>query len=389
MGCTLSFRLKAALSVAVLLALPARAGEPAPAPPVEAAAIPVVMLTDLGSGQVLLARNPDRRFAPASITKVMTVYTAFGLIRRGDLDLRRSVEVEPATAREWNGKGTSLYLEGGQRVPVELLLRAITTVSANDASVVLASSSAGSVPAWSDLMNANARALGMTGSRFATPNGWPDKGATYVTARDLTRLADALTGQYAVEYRRFFGQKQLTFNGRTQQNKDPAIGLVSGADGIKTGHTNEAGFNYLGSAERQGRRLVMVVGGARSEAERAAASRALLEWGFSAWRARPLFDLRSVVGSARVQNGNARHVALKPQRPVHAVFPGEANGPVLLRIVYRGPLVAPIAKGAQVAELEIRSGGLPPGRVPLVAAESVGEAGPLDRLINGLAGLFS
>ena len=373
----------------LLLALPARAGEPAPAPPAQVAPIPVVMLTDLGSGQVLYAREPDRRFAPASVTKVMTAYTAFGLMRAGRLQPNKTVTVDPAIAREWSGKGTSLHLESGQQVTVETLLRAITTVSANDAAVVLATSSAGSVPAWSDWMNANARALGMTGSHFGTPNGWPDKGATHVTARDLTRLASALLARYSTEYRSFFGQKRLTYNGRTQENKDPAIGVVAGADGIKTGYTNEAGYNYLGSAERDGRRLVMVIAGARSEEQRAAASRALLEWGFAEWQPRLLFERGVVVGEAKVQNGDARHVPLKAGRNIAAMFPKGQAGPISLRIVYRGPLLAPIAKGTQVAELEVISAGLPPGRVPLYAGKSIGEAGPFDRLVNGLMGLFS
>ncbi len=347
------------------------------------------MLTDLGSGQVLYARDPDRRFAPASVTKVMTAYTAFGLMRRGNLRPQSLVTVDPSIAQEWKGKGTSLYLEGGQQVPIDTLLRAITTVSANDAAVVLATSSAGSVPAWADWMNANARALRMSGSHFGTPNGWPDKGVTYVTARDLTRLASALLARYPTEYRTYFGQKQLAYNGRTQENKDPAIGVVSGADGIKTGHTNEAGYNYLGSAERGGRRLVMVIAGAQSEEQRAAASRALLEWGFAAWQARPLFATGAVVGEARVQNGDAREVPLCAGREIAAMFPKGQSGPIALRIVYRGPLVAPIAKGAQVAELEVSSAGLPPGRVPLYAARSIGEAGPIDRLVNGLMELFA
>lgn len=358
-------------------------------PPAEVAPIPVVMLTDLGSGQALFARDHDRRFAPASVTKVMTAYTAFGLMRQGKLRPQAMVTVDPAISQEWKGKGTSLFLEGGEQVSVDTLLHAITTVSANDAAIVLATSSAGSVPAWADWMNANARALGMTGSHFGTPNGWPDKGATYVTASDLTRLASTLLARYPAEYRTFFGHKQLTFHGRTQENKDPAIGVVPGADGIKTGHTDEAGFNYLGSAERDGRRLVMVIAGARTEEERAKASRALLKWGFAAWQPRPLFAKDAVVGEARVQNGEARSVPLAAGRNIAALFPKGQAGPVTLRIVYRGPLVAPITKGAQVAELEITSAGLAPGRVPLYAGKSVGEAGPIDRLINGIMGVFS
>ena len=190
-------------------------------------------------------------------------------------------------------------------------------------------------------------------------------------------------------YHRYFGQKQLTWNGRTQLNKDPVTGIVAGADGIKTGHTAEAGYNFLGSAERQGRRLVMVLAGARSEAERADAARALLEWGFSDWSVRQLFASEAIVGHARVQEGKSRQVALRTDRMVSATLPRGASGPVVLRVTYRGPLRAPIGRGAHVADLEIGYGGGERGTVPLFAAEAVGTAGPFDRLVNGLIGLFS
>ena len=235
----------------------------APAPPEGAAAIPVALLVDLGSGRTLYARKPDQRFLPASMTKAMTAYTAFGLIGRGKLSAEQSFTASEATARQWRGQGTSLFLTAGSSTPADVLLRGITTVSANDAAIVLAEGYAGSVPAWTALMNAEARELGMINSYFATPNGWPDAGATYVSARDLVTLGGAMVGRYPELYHRYFGQKQLTWNGRTQLNKDPVTGIVAGADGIKTGHTAEAGYNFLGSAERDGRRLVMVVAGAQ------------------------------------------------------------------------------------------------------------------------------
>lgn len=377
-----------------MLASPGSAGSPSeagvlPAPPQAIAAIPVSLLVDQGSGQALHARQPDLRFVPASMTKVMTVYVAFELIARGKLDPARSFTVRPETAAAWVGKGSSMNLRSGESVPLDALLHGITTVSANDASVVLAEGAAGSVAGWSALMNGAAAQLHMTNSHFATPNGWPDNGATYVSARDLVRLGDALITRHPELYHRYFGRRQFTWNGITQQNHDPTSGIIPGADGIKTGHTDEAGYNFLGSAQRGNRRLLMVIGGANSNVERMAASRALLEWGYTAWQDRPLFAPGALVGEARVQGGDARHVGLLAPHTISATLPRAAGKVTGLRIVYQGPLRAPLAKGTQVAELEIRVEGLPPSRVPLVSAQAVGKAGPLDRLRNGLMSLFS
>lgn len=378
------------LAVLLALALPAgqAAGTP-PTPPPEVANVPVGLLVDVNSGRTLYSREPDRRFLPASTAKVMTASVAFGEIAKGRLATDRQFTVRESTAREWNGRGTSLYLKGGATLDTDTLLHGIATVSANDAAIVLAEGYAGDVPRWCAMMNAEARRLGMANSHFGTPNGWPDGGATYVSARDLVTLGEAMILRYPALYHRYFGQKRMTWDGVTQESHDPTVGVVRGADGIKTGHTNEAGYNFLGSAERDGRRLIMVVAGAHSEDERAAASRALLEWGFSEWQSRALFASGKPIAEARVQEGNARSVPLVADRPVAAVMPKGEGGAIALRLSYRGPLVAPIAKGARIAELEIRAGEGPPSRLPLYAAAAVGKAGPLDRLVNGIIGLVS
>lgn len=359
-----------------------------PAPPGQIEAIPVSLLVDLGSGQVLHERSPDLRFVPASMTKVMTAYVAFELIAQGDLLPEQHFIVSPETAAKWNGKGTSMYLRGGESVSVDMLLHGIATASANDASIVLAEGFAGDVRTWTGLMNAQARRLGMEDSHFNTPNGWPDGGKTYVSAADLVKLARALITRHPALYRRYFGQKRMEWHHVTLQSHDPTVGVVAGADGIKTGYTREAGYNFLGSAERRGRRLVMVIGGARSDAQRSEASRSLLEWGFSAWRVRPLFAARAPIGSARVQGGNLRHVPLVSKAPVYASIPADSDEPISLKMHYDGPLVAPIAAGTEVGRLEIRVGSREPGYVPLYAQRGVGEAGPLDRLWNGLMNLI-
>jgi D-alanyl-D-alanine carboxypeptidase (penicillin-binding protein 5/6) len=254
--------------------------------------------------------------------------------------------------------------------------------------MVFAEGFGGSVPAFAGMMNAEAQRLGMKDSTFASPNGWPDGGLTIVSARDLVTLASAMIRRHPQLYHTYFGQKAMTYNGITQYSHDPVTGVVPGADGIKTGHTAEAGFTFLGSAERGGRRLVMVLGGAWTEEQRTQAARDLLEWGFTQWRARQLFSAGATVVEAQVQQGDAPAVPLVTERPVFAAMPAGTSQPVRLTVRYSGPLVAPIAKGTEVGELEIDVLGQTPSRIPLYAGAAVDRADALDRLRNGVTGLL-
>lgn len=377
-------RVRRWIGLAAVLAIHTIAHARIPAPPEEIAGVPVAMLTDIGTGQILHARRSDIPFPPASMTKTMTAYVAFEEIAAGRLKLSQEFVVRPETAREWSGRGTSMYLSASERVSADALLRGIMTASANDASVVLAEGHAGSVPAWLSMMNATARRLGMTRSRFGTPSGWPDGGKTMVSARDLVMLAQAMIGRYPEQYDRYAGKKTMLWNGRTLTSHDPVTGIVAGADGIKTGHTREAGYTFLGSAKRGNRRVVMVLAGAETDAQRESASRAYLEWAFSAWKERPLFNRGMTIATAQVQGGTARSVPLIADREVYAVVPAAGKTPVSLRVIYRGPIVAPVAKGARVAHLEIAVDGMEPGRIPLYAHAAVDVAGPMDRVWNGL-----
>ncbi|MFT4026278.1 MAG: D-alanyl-D-alanine carboxypeptidase family protein [Novosphingobium sp.] len=357
-----------------------------PAAPSAVSGVPVYLAVDLQAHQILAEHNIDRVFLPASMTKVMTVFVAFELMSQGKLAPDLHLVVDPRTAATWSSRGTGMRLKAGEQVSVDMLLHGITTVSANDASVVLAEGAAGSVENWTALMNAEARKLGMSRSRFATPNGWPDGGATHVSAADLIRLGSVMVERHPELYRRYFGKKSLAWNGVTQQNHDPTVGVVPGADGIKTGHTRESGYSFLGTALRGDRRVMIVIGGASSEAQRAEAARTLIEWSFAAWEARPLFRKGAVVGEAQVQGGNLRKLQLVAPIGAGVAIPAGTKPHVTTTIRYRGPLIAPIAKGAEVAWLEIAVSGKPVSRVPLAAATEVGKAGPLDRLANGLAG---
>ncbi|HWU02509.1 MAG TPA: D-alanyl-D-alanine carboxypeptidase family protein [Novosphingobium sp.] len=366
---------------------PVPAGEPAPPP--EVAAAPIAMLVDLESGRVLYARDADRSFLPASVTKTMTAFVAFELMAQGKLSPDRQIRVSDEAWKEWHTKGSRMFLERASTPTVDQLLMGILNVSANDGAVVLAEGVGGSVPGWVAMMNACARRLGMTESHFGTPNGWMDKGHTFVSARDMVKLATAMLTRYPQYYHRYVGRPGLTWNGITQANHDPTLGIVPGADGIKTGFTGEAHYNFLGSAERDGRRLVMVLASVPTPRERTQAARALLEWGFKAWSGQTLVHAGAPLGEARVQGGVAPRVALVAPRAYGATVPRGTSEPVTMRIVYRGPLMAPIAKGTPVAELEIRVGNSVPSRMPLLAGADVPQGGTMDRLRTGLARLFA
>ena len=282
-----------------------------------------------------------------------------------------------------------MFLQTGQSVPVDQLLRGITTVSANDACIALAIDTAGSLDAWLAMMNEAARDLGMDDSHFGSPNGYPDGGMTYTSARDLARLADAMIRRHPKLYAEYFGHHGLSFNGIVQENHDPVTGHVEGADGIKTGYTREAGYNFLGSAARNGRRLVMVAAAVDTGRERERLSREYLEWGFSAFDSRMLFNAGQTMAYAKVQDGSQRFVGLRPVKPV--ALDSLKGNPVTpqVRVIYRGPLPAPLRQGQIVAELEVTGEGIIPFRVPLAAAETVTRANAFERLFNGLEGFMS
>ncbi len=350
---------------------------------------PVVYLVDASNGQVLFEREADRRFVPASVTKVMTLYTAFEMMDAGRLAPHHLLTVSPKAWLAWHGQGSTMFLEADARVPVADLLTGIANVSANDASYVLAEEAAGSVSAWGAHMNAHARSIGMVQSHFGTPNGWPDEGRTFTTARDLVKLAKTLLRDHPAKVARYIGKPEFTYGGITQPNHDPMVGRVEGADGIKTGYTNEAGFNYLGTAKRGDQRLIVVVAGGHRKFERARLARGLIEWGFSTFDRRPFFSKGDIVGTARVQDGAARHVDLIARDDIFLNVPKGKGGEVRTTITYNGPLRAPIAEGDAVATLVIETPDMEPARVPLVARESVREAGFFDRILNGFAGWFS
>jgi D-alanyl-D-alanine carboxypeptidase (penicillin-binding protein 5/6) len=289
-----------------------------------------------------------------------------------------------------------MFLSPGEQVSVDNLLKGIVTLSGNDASVVLAECIAGTEEAFAARMNDEAKRLGMNNSHFGNSNGWPDEGVTYTTARDLATLAKATIETTPDLYKRYYTLEHFTW-GRTlggnqpitQANRNPLLGRVPGADGLKTGHTDEAGYGFTGSAEQNGRRLVMVVAGLDSFNQRIEESVRLMQWGFGAWQAKPLFAAGAKVGAAKVQLGSSSEVSLVAPRNLAVTLPaGLSTGAIKTSIRYNGPLVAPIAKGQEVAQLVVTTGDTPPQVVPLVAGEDVGKAGFFGRIWIGLKQLF-
>ena len=384
--------------IALIPALFLLAGLPAQAAaPVFDTPAPVAFIKDLSSGAVLYAKNPDQRMPPASMAKIMTVYVAFDLIKKGELKLDAMATVRPVTWKQWHGPaaGSTMFLSPGEQVSIANLLFGIVTLSGNDACVVLAEHISGTEPAFVALMNRRAKEMGLNNSHFGTSNGWPDGGVTYVTARDLATLAEKTIEEHPKLYKTFYSRPSFTWgktmgSGQaiTQANRDPLLGRVAGADGLKTGHTEEAGYGFTGSAEQNGRRLVMVLSGLTSFNQRVDQSVTFMNWGFRAWQAKPLVAKGRKVQTAEVQLGDKREVGLVAPKDLTVTVPAGLGSDLKTKVVYQGPVKAPFKKGHHIADLVVTGPDMVPQKLPLVADSDVGEAGFFGRMMAGLRWLF-
>jgi D-alanyl-D-alanine carboxypeptidase (penicillin-binding protein 5/6) len=356
-------------------------------------------LIDLSSGAVLYAKNADVRMPPASMAKMMTTDVAFELIDKGQLPLTKMCTVRPETWQKWHGPaaGSTMFLSPNEQVSIENLLHGIVTLSGNDASVVLAECIAGTEQAFADQMNALAKKIGLTNSHFGTANGWPDEGRTYVSARDLATLARYEIENHFALYKKFYSQPSFTWgktlgSGQdiTQANRNPILGKIPGADGLKTGHTDEAGYGFTGSAQQNGRRLIEVLAGMSSWNERVQESTRLMQWGFNAWTTKPLFKKGVEIAKAPVQMGSSSEVQLVAPRDLAVTIPAglSINQKMKVTVRYDGPIKAPIKKGQEVAQLVVTTPDTQPQIVPLVAGADVGEAGFFGRAWIGLKSLL-
>ena len=351
--------------------------------PYESAA-PIAYLVDMTAGAVLFDKGSRRPIPPASMAKMMTTYVAFDLINQGRLNPKQTFTVSAETWKKWNSKGSTMFLRSGEKVSVANLLHGVVTLSGNDAAIVLAEGIAGSETAFVGRMNVTAKRLGMKDSKFATSNGWPDQGRTVTTARDLAVLGVRTIRDFPELYRQYYGFRGFRWNGISQSNRNPILARIEGADGLKTGHTDAAGYCFTGTAQQNGRRLMMVVAGLPSMAARSAASVKLLQWGFTEWRAKSLYKPRSVVATLPVQLGTESRVTVIAPRTLALALPARDAPRYRLFVRYAGPVQAPFKKGTELAQLVAKFDNGNEQVMPLVAARSVSEAAFFGRAYNGL-----
>jgi serine-type D-Ala-D-Ala carboxypeptidase (penicillin-binding protein 5/6) len=339
------------------------------------------ILIDYQTGTVLDAKDADKKMPPSSMSKLMTAYMAFNALKAGKLSLDDELNVS-RNAWQIGGAasgGSTMFLDPGVKVRVEDLLRGMIIQSGNDACVVLAEALAGSEEAFAKDMNAKAKELGMTNSNFMNATGLPDDNH-YMTPRDLATLAKHLINEYP-EYYSLYSETSFTYNNITQGNRNPLLYRVgSGADGLKTGHTSIAGYGLTASAIRNGRRLILVANGMNSMKDRDEETSKLLDWGFREFTNRELFKAGDVVTTAEVWLGDAPEVSLVIPQDVTITVP-RATGQVLdVKVVYQGPIPAPIARGTEVAKVVITAKDLEPIEVALQAGAEVGRLGFIGRL---------
>jgi D-alanyl-D-alanine carboxypeptidase (penicillin-binding protein 5/6) len=355
---------------------------------------PYAYMKDLSTGTVLYSKSADTRIPPASMAKMMGTYVAFNLIKSGEARLDQTITVRPETWKQWHSQGSTMFLSANEQVSVENLLHGIVTLSGNDACVVLAEGLAGSEQAYVELMNKTARKIGLTGSNFTNTNGWPDD-AQYVTAHDLALIAEATIRDHPALYKQFYGQQSFTWGKTlgdnqaiTQPNRNPLLGKVRGADGLKTGHTVAAGYGFTGSAIQDGRRIVMVVGGLESFNQRIAVSTDFMNWGFNAWTRLAVLKAGASAGTAAVEGGAEPKVSLVAPRDLFVLVPRGLSGERKQRVVVDASITAPVAKGQKLGTLIVSVEGRGETRLPLVAGAAVAEASMMQRAYNWVMSFF-
>ena len=333
------------------------------------------MIVDFQTGTVMLDKGAEKRMAPASMSKIMTAYLVYDALKKGNLSLE---DMLPVSERAWRTQGSKTFVPLGGRVKVEDLIRGMIVQSGNDACIVLAEGMAGSVEAFVEQMNEKAGEIGLTGSHFTNVDGLPDPNE-YMTARDLATLARHLITDFP-EYYHYDAEKEFTFNGVRQGNRNPLLYKDLGVDGLKTGHTDEAGYCLTASASRDGRRIIMVLGGLPSMKARATESERLLEWAFREFNDYRLVKAGDVVDQADVWLGAEGKVPVTTAKDVVVTLPRAARRSLKVTASYDGPVKAPVAKGAPAGKLVITADGTDPIEVPLVTSQPVDRLGVFGRV---------
>ena len=349
---------------------------------------PTAILIEASTGSVLFEKNADELRAPSSMMKLMTADVVFHAVEEGKVKLTDEYRIsENAWRRGGAPSGTStMFAAINSKVSVDDLLHGAIIQSGNDACIAIAEGMAGSEQLFaSDFLTKRAHELGLTKSTFANSNGLPDPG-NKMTVRELAMLARHIILDYP-EFYKLFGERQFTWNKIRQANRNPLLISVEGADGLKTGYTKEGGYGMVGSAVQNGIRLIVVVNGLEDKEERANESKKMLEWGFRTFEWRTLFAAEQPLGYARLFGGESRSVALVSSEPVKVMVPKNDNEKLIARVVYNGPVRAPINAGQKIGAVKVWRGARVLVATPLYAAESVATGSTMRRAIDGASEL--
>jgi len=337
------------------------------------------ILADFETGSVLFEKNADESMAPSSMSKLMTIYMVFERLRDGRLSLEDKL---PVSTKAWRKGGSKMFVKEGDRVSIEDLIRGVVVQSGNDACIVIAEGLAGSEEIFAEEMTERGRELGLENTVFKNATGWPDLGHT-MTARDLAILTKR-TVQDFPEYFHYYAEKNFTYNGIRQSNRNPLLYKNLGADGLKTGHTELGKFGLVVSAERKGRRLILVLNGLPNVRTRSKESERLLEWGFREFNNYKLFSAGETVTQASVWLGDVDQMPLVVENDLVITIPKKSRRKMQVSALFEEPVPTPIRVGQQIALLQVSAPGFETLEVPLVAGEGVGQLGLLGRLASAL-----
>lgn len=374
------------------------AAQPQPQPTISNAAMPVpappslgassYLLVDYYSGETLVENNADERAEPASITKVMTSYVIFAELAQGNISLDDMV---PVSERAWKMGGSRMFIDPSMQVSVGDLLKGVIIQSGNDASVALAEFAAGSEEAFAGVMNHYAEVLGMTGTHFMNATGWPDENH-YTTARDIATLSAAIIRDFP-EYYPWFSEKEFTFNEIRQHNRNTLLWRDPAVDGLKTGHTESAGYCLASSANREGMRLISVVMGSSSENSRASESQSLLNYGFRFFETVQLYEARDELAEAEIWKGTVETAPVGIAEPMFVTIPRGRYEDLDAQVSLNPQLEAPLATDTEVGQLSVNLDGELVAQRPLIMLGEVESAGFFGRSWDGLMlwvdGLFA
>ena len=345
---------------------------------------PHAILIDAENGGVLFERDADKLIFPASLGKLMTAEYVFNEIKEGRIKLTDEYMVSENAWRKGGAPshGSTMFAAIYSKVPVDDLIHGMIIQSANDACIVLAEGIAGNEAAFAEKLTERARAIGLTKSVFTNSNGLPDPGEQ-VTTRELGMLARHIIRTYP-DFYQLFGQADYTWNKIRQQNRNPLLGAMAGADGLKTGFTKEAGYGLVGSAVQNGLRLIVVVNGVATAKERADEAKKLLEWGFRNFEQRVLFAEGQTIGAAKVFGGASSRVDLAADGVVRVMLPKTGADKLIARIVYNGPVPAPVTEGTRIGNLKVWRNDNLILTMPLKATENVGKGNMSQRAFDAV-----